>query len=145
MYTVFLYTLFVTRCSFITGGRRPSKRLPLLFFFFFHRNTVYREDYRLNTLNDRSLWESREASVIQSPTTATIRHASRPFETYCSVCSWRIHCFGTHRSPFSFFPFRECPWDSSIRSSESLKWARRRHVRHFTKYFMISLKSRYFA
>lgn len=135
----------VCNALFFYNWRPTAVQASPVVVFFFHRNTVYREDYRLNTLNDRSLWESREASVIQSPTTATIRHASRPFETYCSVCSWRIHCFGTHRSPFSFFPFRECPWDSSIRSSESLKWARRRHVRHFTKYFMISLKSRYFA
>lgn len=134
MYSIFLYALFVTRCSFITGGRRPSKRLSLLFFFI--RNTVYRIDYRLNTLNDRSLWKSREASVIQSRATATIRHAPRPFETYCSVCSWRIHCFDTHRSLLSFLPFREYPCDSSARSSENLKRAWRRHVRHFTQHLM---------
>lgn len=120
-------------------NRRPTAVQASLAVVFFIRNTVYREDYRLNTLNDRSLWESREASVIQSPVTATIRHAPCPFETYCSVCSWRIHCFDTHRSPLSFLPFREYPRDSSARSSEDLKRAWRRHVRHFTEHLTIPL------
>lgn len=123
----------VCNAPFFYNWRPTAVQASPVCCFFFIRNTVYREDYRLNTLNDRSLWESREASVIQSSTTATIRHAPCPFETHCSVCSWRIHCFDTHRSPLSFLPFREYPCDSSFRSRENLKRARRRHVRHFTE------------
>lgn len=96
-YSIFLYTLFVTRCPFITGGRRPSERLPCSGFFI--RNAPI--SGRLSAQH-RSI--ALRAVVIQSPT--TVRHAPRPFETYCSVCARDKYTLprSTH-TPFVSFVF----------------------------------------
>lgn len=78
MVTRYFYTCLKRAVLFITGGRRPSERLARVFFFIRNAPISGRLSARHRSIALRAI-------VIQSPT--TVRHAPRPFETYCSVCA----------------------------------------------------------
>lgn len=77
---------------------------------FFICNALYRNDYRLRTFNDRSLWESREAPSFKvrrwRPDTRVV------LLKFIVACARDEYIALAHRSPLPFLPFREYPRDS---------------------------------